>query len=127
MWPTDGLPRFKVAVMEGGYGDDDNPVCSPVSYVYDRARNHRIEAVYHGSRARQLAEKAAARFEHLVTGEPPKPIPPGSKLRHGTYSCYVNLRCRCYDCAEYTRRQGRAHMAAARERKAAQATRETGA
>lgn len=110
-WPTDGLPRFKATVLEGGHGDDANSVCSPVAYVYGRARCHRIMAEYHGGRARAKAEKAALRLERLTTGESPQAIPPGSKLRHGTYSCYVHLRCRCYDCAEYTRQKARDTLA----------------
>jgi hypothetical protein len=108
-WPSDGEPRYAVGSIAGSgiMPDGQGSPADPASYVYDRARCFAIVREYRGRGARGMAERTAARLEQQVKGEAPQPIPAGSRIRHGTYSGYVNLRCRCYDCAEYTRRMQR--------------------
>jgi hypothetical protein len=108
-FPADGGPRYVVGTIGGAAINPDGSAAGaePAAYVYDRARCFAIVREYRGTRALAQAEGTAARLEQQVIGEPPRAIPAGSRLRHGTYSCYVNLRCRCYDCAEYTRRTNR--------------------
>lgn len=117
-FPSDGKSRYAVGVITGAAigPNGDGIKAGPAAYVYDRARAFAIVREYHGRRARSQAEQAAARLERRMIGEPPKAIPAGSRMRHGTYSCYTNLGCRCYECAEYTRRTNRDWMRKARER-----------
>lgn len=45
-WPTDGEPRYVTAVIRGGVivttGDPRGGDNSPIYYIYDRGRCHRI-------------------------------------------------------------------------------------
>jgi hypothetical protein len=108
-YPSDGEPRYAVGAISGASIMPDGSASNAkrAACVYDRARCFAIVREYRGVKSLATAERTAARLERQMIGEPPKPIPAGSKMRHGTYSCYVNLCCRCYDCAEYTRRANR--------------------
>jgi hypothetical protein len=108
-YPGDGKPRYAVGVISGAaiQPSGDGQKAGPAAYVYDRARCFKIVYEYRGRQALAQAERKAAQLERWMSGEPPQPIPAGSKYRHGTYSAYSNLRCRCHACAEYTRRTNR--------------------
>lgn len=92
-------PRFYVTSLTGYAPDNWRPATS--YQVIDSACGFRLVRETWG---RKTAERCAARLNKLANAEaelrarPRVPIPPGSRLRHGSYSGYVNLRCRCFDC-----------------------------
>jgi hypothetical protein len=89
-YPGDGKPRYAVGVISGAaiQPSGDGQKAGPAAYVYDRARCFKIVYEYRGRQALAQAERKAAQLERWMSGEPPQPIPAGSKYRHGTYSAY---------------------------------------
>lgn len=92
-------PRYYVTSLTGYAPDSWRPATT--YQVIDSACGFNLVRETWG---RKTAERCAARLNKLHEAEaelrarPRVPIPPGSRLRHGSYSGYVNLRCRCFDC-----------------------------
>lgn len=95
-------PRFYVTSLTGYSGEGGNDSHEATVYqVIDSALGFALVSQRYTRRA---AEGDAARLnrpdeqERELRARPQVAIPAGSRLKHGSYSCYVNLRCRCFDC-----------------------------